>query len=168
MCNIINSFGSWIESNAVALAALVVAVVAVRVAISQARKTIEIAKWQVEQTIKQEQLQAIAEQRYAIFQQLDLLLLYYGAIIHRQQGGGILAAYSLDPKEIRRKILILLTSPTQMEKNEIKSILGAVSSASRLSDEEAMTLIKTLHGDLIKVLKPEITSAMEELNRQEN
>src|SRR5271156_5219295 len=122
MCNFLSSVGSWIGVNAIALAALVVAIVALEVG----RRTLDRMKEQFDEERKERQDQAIAEQRYAIFQQLDLLVLHYIALIARQKGGSIQTAYAYDANAIRRSILILLARPTIMASEEISHIIAII------------------------------------------
>ena len=167
MCGFISSVWNWISVNPSLDVAVVAVIVAVVVPIWGVRRTLNEQREQVLADRREREEQAIADQRYAIFQELDKLLLHYAAVIAREMGGSIQTAYSYDPKAIRRAILILLTSPTRMKKDERKSILAAVTDASKLNNKKAMEQIKTLHTHLVSVLSPEITKAMEEMNSQE-
>ena len=148
MCETINSNGNWIGANAIAVVALAVAILQGWLMI-----------WQVKKAQREQEKNALAEQRYAIFENVDSLLISYINLIRFNHGNT-----TPDPT-FRREILRLLASPTTMKSEEIKFILGAISDSANLSFVEGEKLIRALHTDLINKLNPDLMKAFSDLGR---
>ncbi len=170
MCEVIDSVGSWIGTNAIALAALAVAVATVNVTLRMGQQTLNRMKEQFDDERQERQDRATAEQRYEIFLKVDELMWHYQFKQLNEKMSekvGTVPDFMPKPRSTHLEIIRLLNRPTGMSKDEITFILSNLKNLLLLSTDDALLAILRVHQELRMKLNPDVGKAFDELKKQE-
>jgi hypothetical protein len=120
--------------------------------------------WQTRRGIREQRRQSLADQRYAIYQELENLSHYYGVkYLEAKHPEGSLGKVK-SGLHTRSAIMILLARPTIMLKKEIASILlGMKEAEEETNPAKGVDRIHKLQNEIMNRLNSSIAQAMREV-----